>query len=81
MLALLTGLIRLILIFVYSDTGDCVRENPRPAFLKDFHYMYFALFITLLTAAVAIFISLLTERPSKEQVFQFISMLALRINQ
>lgn len=63
MLAFLTGVIRMILAFAYYDAGGCGKEDKRPAILKNFHYMYFSLFITLLTAVTAIIISYFTGRP------------------
>ena len=73
MLAFLTGVIRMILVFVYHDSGGCGEEDPRPAVLKNFHYMYFSLFITLLTAAAAVIISFLTEKPKEKHVSERIS--------
>ena len=73
MLAFLTGVIRMILVFVYHDSGGCGEEDPRPAVLKNFHYMYFSLFITLLTAAAALIISFLTEKPKEKHVSERIS--------
>ncbi|XP_052760160.1 sodium/myo-inositol cotransporter-like isoform X2 [Mya arenaria] len=63
MLAFVTGVTRMILSFVYYDAGGCGKEDKRPIILKNFHYMYFSLFITLLTAATAIIVSLCTEKP------------------
>lgn len=68
MLAFLTGVIRMILAFAYYDAGGCGKEDRRPAILKNFHYMYFSLFITLLTAVTAIIISLFTEKPHPRHV-------------
>ena len=68
MLAFLTGVIRMILAFVYYDNGGCGKSDNRPAILKNFHYMYFSLFITLLTGATAIIISLFTEKPHQRHV-------------
>ena len=66
----------MILVFVYHDTGGCGEEDPRPDVIKNFHYMYFALFITLLTAAAAIIISLLTEKPAEKHVSNLINVSA-----
>lgn len=66
MLAFVTGVIRMILAFVYYSSGGCGTEDKRPGILKNFHYMYFSLFITLLTAATAIIISYFTGRPEKK---------------
>lgn len=60
----------MILVYIYNDSsGDCLTPDTRPAILKNFHYMYFALLITLMTAVSAIVISYFTGRPTKEQVF------------
>lgn len=69
MIGLLTGVTRMILVYVYNDSsGDCLTPDTRPAILKNFHYMYFALLITLMTAVSAIVISYFTGRPTEEQV-------------
>ena len=72
MIGFVTGVIRLILVFVYNDSGGCGREDTRPAIIKNFHYMYFSLFLTLLTAASAIVISLLTAKPDEKLVSIFV---------
>lgn len=60
----------MILVYIYNDSsGDCLTPDTRPAILKNFHYMYFALLITLMTAVSAIVISYFTGRPTDEQVF------------
>ncbi|XP_033759264.1 sodium/myo-inositol cotransporter-like [Pecten maximus] len=63
MIALIAGVTRMVLVFVYYDSGDCLRPDPRPDIIKNFHYMYFSLFITLMTAVLAIIISLITGKP------------------
>lgn len=68
MIALVAGIIRMALVFIYHDSGDCTGD-PRPDILKNFHYMYFSLFITLMTAFFAIVISLFTEKPTDKQVW------------
>lgn len=69
MIGLLTGVTRMILVYIYNDSsGDCLTPDTRPAILKNFHYMYFALLITLMTAVSAIVISYFTGRPTEEQV-------------
>lgn len=69
MIGLLTGVTRMILVYVYNDSsGDCLTPDTRPGILKNFHYMYFALLITLMTAVSAIVISYFTGRPTEEQV-------------
>lgn len=60
----------MILVYIYNDSsGDCLTPDTRPAILKNFHYMHFALLITLMTAVSAIVISYFTGRPTEEQVF------------
>jgi hypothetical protein len=71
MIALVAGVTRMVLVYVYNDSGDCLNPDNRPAIIKNFHYMYFSLFITLMTAAFAIAISYFTGRPTEEQVFLF----------
>lgn len=71
MIGLLTGVTRMILVYVYNDSsGDCLTPDTRPAILKNFHYMYFALLITLMTAVSAVVISYFTGRPTEEQLFR-----------
>ncbi|XP_063410752.1 sodium/myo-inositol cotransporter-like [Mytilus trossulus] len=70
MIALLTGIIRMILVFVYHDSGGCDKPDNRPDILKNFHYMYFSLFITLMTGALAIIISLFTEPPADKYLYR-----------
>lgn len=65
----------MILVYIYNDSsGDCLTPDTRPAILKNFHYMYFALLITLMTAVSAIVISYFTGRPTEEQVFLHINI-------
>ena len=68
MLALVIGVTRLVIAFVYKGEGYCGEDKEVPAILADFHYMYFALFITALTAVVAIIISYFTGRPEPKYV-------------
>ena len=69
MLALVIGLIRLVLKFVYQGQGYCGSDDREvPAFLSKFHYMYFALSTTLLTAVVALIISYMTDPPDPKYV-------------
>ena len=68
MLALVMGVIRLVIAFVYKGEGYCGEKKEVPAILADFHYMYFALFITAITAVIAIIISYFTGRPDPKYV-------------
>ncbi|XP_059939295.1 sodium/glucose cotransporter 4 isoform X2 [Mesoplodon densirostris] len=56
---LVVGLLRMILEFSYPAPA-CGEADPRPAVLKDFHYLYFALLLCGLTAIVIVTVSLCT---------------------
>ncbi|KAK7094087.1 sodium/myo-inositol cotransporter-like [Littorina saxatilis] len=71
MLALVTGVVRLIMAFVYKGEGYCgERGQEIPPFLARFHYMYFATFITAMTAVVAIVVSYFTARPDPKYLYK-----------
>ncbi|XP_003921633.2 sodium/glucose cotransporter 4 isoform X1 [Saimiri boliviensis] len=61
------GLLRMILEFSYPAPA-CGEADPRPAVLKDFHYLYFALLLCGLTAIVIIIVSLWTTPIPEEQL-------------
>ena len=69
MSALVIGLVRMILDFVYPAPA-CGVEDTRPEAVKAilFHYMYFALFLFLWTMLVVIAVSLLTSPIPEEYV-------------
>ncbi|KAJ8779602.1 hypothetical protein J1605_012486 [Eschrichtius robustus] len=56
---LVVGLLRMILEFSYPAPA-CGEADPRPAVLKDFHYLYFALLLCGLTAIVIVTLARLT---------------------
>lgn len=66
-MGLAVGLSRLALEFVYP-MPRCGILDRRPSLVKDIHYLHFALFLCLLTAAVAVVISWLTRDPAETQV-------------
>ena len=66
----IVGITRMVLDFVYQ-APECGVKDTRPIFVKDFHYMYFALMIFLLTGIVCIVVSLLTPAPDPEMVSPF----------
>ncbi|KAH3825204.1 sodium/myo-inositol cotransporter-like [Dreissena polymorpha] len=68
MVAFVTGVTRMVLSFVYYNAGGCGVEDWRPALLRNFHYMYFSLFLTLLTAVVAVVVSLCTAPPHEKHL-------------
>ncbi|XP_072863422.1 sodium/glucose cotransporter 4 [Chlorocebus sabaeus] len=61
------GLLRMILEFSYPAPA-CGEVDRRPAVLKDFHYLYFALLLCGLTAIVVIIVSLCTTPIPEEQL-------------
>ncbi|XP_076451798.1 sodium/myo-inositol cotransporter-like [Babylonia areolata] len=71
MLALVIGLFRLVLKFIYQGQGYCGSDSMEvPPILSKFHYMYFALFTTVFTATIALVISYLTEPPDPKFLVQ-----------
>ncbi|XP_021485047.1 sodium/glucose cotransporter 4 [Meriones unguiculatus] len=60
MFGLVVGILRMVLEFSYSPPA-CGEEDRRPAVLKDFHYLYFALLLCGLTAVIIVTISFFTE--------------------
>ncbi|XP_069447041.1 sodium/glucose cotransporter 4 isoform X4 [Ovis canadensis] len=64
---LVVGLLRMILEFCYPAPA-CGEEDRRPAVLKDFHYLYFALLLCGLTAIVIITVSLCTAPIPEEKL-------------
>ncbi|XP_064624052.1 sodium/mannose cotransporter SLC5A10-like [Lineus longissimus] len=67
MVGAITGLIRMILDFVYVDP-ECGMPDDRPSIIKNFHYMYFATFLFWLSGAVMVVVSYLTQPPTKEML-------------
>jgi sodium/myo-inositol cotransporter 3 len=68
MVGFVTGVIRLVLVFVYHAPERCGDVDTRPAIIREFHYMYFAIFLFWLTFVVSVIVSLLTEPPTYQQV-------------
>ncbi|XP_044770437.1 sodium/glucose cotransporter 4 isoform X2 [Neomonachus schauinslandi] len=64
---LVVGLLRMILEFSYPVPA-CGEVDQRPAVLKDFHYLYFALLLCGLTAVVIVAISLCTTPIPEEKL-------------
>uniref|UniRef100_A0A674IQN5 Sodium/glucose cotransporter 4-like n=1 Tax=Terrapene triunguis TaxID=2587831 RepID=A0A674IQN5_9SAUR len=67
MFGLVVGGIRMIMEFSYG-VPSCGEEDPRPAVLKDVHYLYFALILCVLTGIVITLISLCTPPIPEEKV-------------
>jgi len=55
--------------FIYKKP-KCGETDDRPSFLKDFHFMYFALMLFLLTSLVCVVVSLLTKPVDPEMVIR-----------
>lgn len=72
MLGLLTGGIRFILEFSYP-LPECGEPDMRPPIIKDFHYLYFAVFLFLLVLITAVIISHFTQSIDEEHVSSHIS--------
>ncbi|XP_054995634.1 sodium/glucose cotransporter 4-like [Sorex araneus] len=64
---LAVGLVRLILEFAYQAPA-CGEADGRPALLRDIHYLYFALLLCGLTAAVIVAVSLCTPPIPEEKL-------------
>ncbi|XP_019304907.2 sodium/glucose cotransporter 4 isoform X1 [Panthera pardus] len=67
MFGLAVGLLRMILEFSYPAPA-CGEADWRPAVLKDFHYLYFALLLCGLTAVVIVTVSLCTTPIPEEKL-------------
>ncbi|XP_058408336.1 sodium/glucose cotransporter 4 isoform X2 [Diceros bicornis minor] len=67
MFGLAVGLVRMILEFSYPAPA-CGDVDRRPAVLKDFHYLYFALLLCGLTAIVIVTVSLFTTPIPEEKL-------------
>nr|XP_004025802.2 sodium/glucose cotransporter 4 isoform X1 [Gorilla gorilla gorilla]XP_055214341.1 sodium/glucose cotransporter 4 isoform X1 [Gorilla gorilla gorilla]XP_055214393.1 sodium/glucose cotransporter 4 isoform X1 [Gorilla gorilla gorilla]XP_055214442.1 sodium/glucose cotransporter 4 isoform X1 [Gorilla gorilla gorilla]XP_055214531.1 sodium/glucose cotransporter 4 isoform X1 [Gorilla gorilla gorilla] len=67
MFGLGVGLLRVILEFSYPAPA-CGEVDRRPAVLKDFHYLYFAILLCGLTAIVIVIVSLCTTPIPEEQL-------------
>ncbi|XP_039696121.1 sodium/myo-inositol cotransporter 2 [Pteropus medius] len=66
-LGLLLGVIRMILDFAYTEP-QCGQPDNRPAVVKDIHYLYFALILSVVTLTTLCAVSWFTEPPSEEMV-------------
>lgn len=66
-LGLLLGLIRLVLDFIYVQPL-CDQLDERPAVVRDVHYLYFSMILSVATLITVCTVSWLTEPPSKEMV-------------
>ncbi|XP_075384507.1 sodium/myo-inositol cotransporter 2 isoform X2 [Tenrec ecaudatus] len=64
---ILIGLIRLILDFIYEQPL-CDQPDERPAVVKNVHYLYFSIILSVVTFITASTMSWLTAPPPKEMV-------------
>ncbi|XP_070571733.1 sodium/glucose cotransporter 4-like isoform X2 [Ptychodera flava] len=67
MLGLLVGMIRLVLDFVYQGPA-CGEEDTRIAIIKNFHFLYFGIFLFLFVLVATIIISLITEPMNRDHL-------------
>lgn len=68
MVALVTGVTRMTLGFVYPDSAGCGQESHRPAILAKVHFLYFSLIQFIMTTVVVIVVSHLTAPPKPKYV-------------
>ncbi|XP_006867249.1 PREDICTED: sodium/myo-inositol cotransporter 2 isoform X2 [Chrysochloris asiatica] len=61
------GLIRLVLDFIYVQPL-CDQTDERPAVVKDVHYLYLSIILSVVTLLTVSIVSWFTEPPSKELV-------------
>ncbi|XP_061830361.1 sodium/myo-inositol cotransporter 2 isoform X2 [Nerophis lumbriciformis] len=64
---LLVGCMRMLLDFIYP-APLCFERDNRPAVIKDVHYLYFSIVLSLITLVVVVGVSLATEEPTAEQI-------------
>ncbi|GAB5575050.1 sodium/glucose cotransporter 4 [Prionailurus iriomotensis] len=79
MFGLAVGLLRMILEFSYPAPA-CGEADRRPAVLKDFHYLYFALLLCGLTAIVIVTVSLCTTPIPEEKSKRVLAPAAMTRN-
>ena len=66
---LVIGLIRMILEFaIPAPACSSTEPDPRPTFVSKIHYLHFGIILFVISALVAIVISLFTKKPEKKQV-------------
>ncbi|XP_077996273.1 sodium/glucose cotransporter 4-like [Glandiceps talaboti] len=65
MLGLAAGMTRLVLDFVYQGPA-CGEEDTRISLIKNFHFLYFGIFLFLFVIVCTIIISLLTDPMPKD---------------
>ncbi|XP_015785623.1 sodium/myo-inositol cotransporter isoform X2 [Tetranychus urticae] len=59
-IGLVIGSVRFILDIIYREP-PCGEPDLRPSFIKDIHYMYFALILTIISVITSVFVSLITK--------------------
>ncbi|KAL3318596.1 Sodium/myo-inositol cotransporter [Cichlidogyrus casuarinus] len=66
MVGFVVGIVKLVLDFVFREPF-CGQVDTRPLILKNFQYMYFAMFSFLLTNATAVALTLFTSKERDEE--------------
>ena len=70
------GIFRLILELFHKEP-HCGEIDLRPVYISKVHYMYVALILFVLSAAIVVVISLLTDPPTQEMVrFLYLNLMS-----
>ncbi|XP_006902109.1 PREDICTED: sodium/myo-inositol cotransporter 2 [Elephantulus edwardii] len=64
---LLIGFVRLVLDFIYVEPR-CDQPDERPAVVKNIHYLYLSIILSVVTLVTVVTVSWFTEPPAKEMV-------------
>ncbi|KAG5279927.1 hypothetical protein AALO_G00083080 [Alosa alosa] len=67
LVGLIIGSVRMILDFVYP-APLCFEDDTRPAVVKNVHYLYFSMMLSVITMVIVVCVSLATEEPTPEQI-------------
>ena len=71
MAGLVTGVTRLILVFVFPAPESCGQLDNRPDVIRKLHYMYFAILLFWVNVISGIIVTYLTPPPTPQQVWWF----------
>ena len=71
MAGFVTGVTRLILVFVFPAPESCGQPDNRPGVIRKLHYMYFAILLFWVTVISGIIVTYLTPPPTPQQVWLF----------
>ena len=71
MAGFVTGVTRVILVFVFPAPESCGQPDNRPDVIRKLHYMYFAILLFWVTVISGIIVTYLTPPPTPQQVWLF----------